>query len=79
MNAPDQLIRDAAHALSEMGEHLDAIGDFTSMTLLLLTAPDVEDDCPGLHRVMILIREHLHAVRERYGKADVAIHRLANP
>jgi hypothetical protein len=27
---------------------------------------------------MLLIREHLHAVRERYGKADVAIHRLAN-
>lgn len=78
MNSPDQLIRDATQALSGMGEHLDAIGDFTSMTLLLLTAPDVDDDCPGLHRVMLLIREHLHAVRERYGKADVAIHRLAN-
>lgn len=79
MNAPDQLIRNAAHALSGMGEELDAICDFTSLVLLLLTAPDVDDDCPGLHRVMLLIREHLHAVRERYGKADLAIHRLANP
>jgi hypothetical protein len=79
MNTAQELIRDVQNAFSGMGDDLDAIEDFSGLICVLLAAPDLEEECPGLHRLVLMIREHLHAIKERHGRASRAIHRLANP
>lgn len=79
MNTAEELIREAEKAVSGMGENLDAMRDFVSLIGVLLTAPDLEDECPGLHRLVLVVGRHLNNVTERHIQAERAIHRLANP
>jgi hypothetical protein len=79
MNTAEQLIRDVQSAISGMGDELDAVGDFIGLICVLLTVPEIEEECPGLHRLVMVIREHHRAIRERHMKASTAVHRLANP
>lgn len=79
MNTAEELIREVEQATGGMGDELDALEDFTGLICLLLTAPDIEGECPGLHRLVLVMGEHLRAIRERHGRASKAIHRLANP
>ena len=78
MSTAEELIQEVQNALSGMGDDLEAIGDFTGLIAVLLAAPDLEDKCPGLHWLVMVIREHLRAVRDRQVSASRAIHRLAN-
>lgn len=79
MSTIEETIREAEGAIAGMGDHLDAIEDFSGLICVLLTAPDIEDECPGLHRLVHVIREHSQKVRKRQVRASSAIHRLANP
>ncbi|WP_319796559.1 hypothetical protein [Nitrobacter sp.] len=79
MNTAEELIRDAKIALSRMDDNLHAIEDYSGLICVLLEAPDLEEECPGLHRLMLVIREHLRSIGELHGNASSAIHRLANP
>jgi hypothetical protein len=79
MNTPNELIRKAENSISGMGDSLDAIEDFINLVCLLLTAPDIEGECPGLHRLVHVMREHLDDAREEHIQASSAIRRLANP
>jgi hypothetical protein len=51
-----------------LGDHLDAIEDFSGLICVLLTAPDIEDECPGLHRLVHVIRDHLFKIKERHDR-----------
>ncbi len=79
MNTPNELIRKAESLISGMGDSLDAIEDFMNLVCLLLTAPDLEQECHGLHRLVHVMRDHLDDVRENQIQASSAIRRLANP
>jgi hypothetical protein len=63
MSTAKELIQEAKGAVAGMGDHLDAIEDFSGLTCLLFTVPDLEDECPGLHRLVHVIREHLFKTR----------------
>ena len=79
MSTAEELIREAQHAVARMNDPLDAMEDFTGLICVLLTAPDIEDDCPGLHRLVHVVRKHLAAVKEQQNLASTAIRRLGNP
>ncbi len=79
MSSAEELIREVQNEFSGMGDNLDALQDFTDLICLLLTAPDIEGECPGLHRLVLVMRKHLQDVRERHDKTSKAIRRLAYP
>lgn len=79
MNAPNELIREAQSGLNGMDDHLNSILEYRSPIWLLLSAPDIEDECPGLHRLVLVMRDHALAISERHHRADMAIRQLANP
>lgn len=79
MSTAQELIRDAKSAIAGMGDDLDAIQDFTRLICVLLAAPDLEEECPGLHRLVMVIREHLDDVRDQHRLASSALGQLANP
>ena len=79
MSTAEELIQEVQNSLSGMGDDLDAIGEFTGLIGLLLTAPDIEGECPGLHRLVLVIRQHLHGIAERHDRASTAVRRLVNP
>lgn len=79
MNTTSELIRAAEKAVAGMPDHLDAMKDFIDLICVLLAAPDLEGECPGLHRLVLVVGQHLNSVMERHLQAERAIHRLANP
>jgi hypothetical protein len=79
MNTPNELLRKAENSISGMGDSLDAIEDFMNLVCLVLTAPDLEEECQGLRRLVHVMREHLDDAREGHIQASSAIRRLANP
>jgi hypothetical protein len=48
MSTTEELIQEVQNSLSGMGDDLDAIGEFTGLIGLFLTAPDIGGECPGL-------------------------------
>jgi hypothetical protein len=79
MNTPNELLRKAENSISGMGYSLDAIEDFMNLVCLVLNAPDLEEECHGLHRLMHVMRKHLDDLREEHIQASCAIRRIANP
>jgi hypothetical protein len=79
MSTVEELIREAENAIAGMGDDFDAIEDFFGLICLLLTAPDIDGECPGLHRLLLVMREHMRKIGQRHDRAYQAIHRLANP
>lgn len=47
MSTSEELIRQAEKSVSGMGDNLDAMGDFVGLILVLLTAPDLDDEYPA--------------------------------
>ena len=78
MSTADDLIKEVQAGFSGMANDLDALDDFTGLLCVLLTAPDFEE-CLGLHRLILVIPDHLRAVKDRQVSASKAIRRLANP
>lgn len=79
MNTSPELIREAQSGLNGMDHHLNSILDYCGLIGLLLSAPDIENECPGLHRLVLVMRDHALAISEHHNQAHMAVCRLANP
>jgi len=62
-----------------MDEPLDSILECCGLIGLLLSAPDIEGECPGLHRLVLVMNNHARDISSRHSQACNALNRLANP
>ncbi|ABA04749.1 hypothetical protein Nwi_1488 [Nitrobacter winogradskyi Nb-255] len=79
MNTTPELIQEAQSGLNGMDDHLNSILEYCDLIALLLSAPDIENECPGLHRLVLVMRDHALALDKCQHRAGMAIGRLANP
>ena len=79
MSTAEELIQEAEKAVAGMPDHLDAMRDFIDLISSMLKGPALEGENPGLHKLMLVIRNHLDSVIARHFEAEFAINRLAKP
>lgn len=79
MNTTPELIREVQSGLNGMDDHLNSILDYCNLIGLVLASPDFEDESTGLHRLVLVMRDHALALSKCQHRADMAIGRLANP
>ena len=78
MSTADDLIKEVQAGFSGMANDLDALDDFTGLLCVLLTAPDFEE-CLGLHRLILVIPDHLRAAKDRQVSGQRRSAGLQNP